>query len=422
MHIYFSGIGGVGIGPLAQIALDAGYEVSGSDLKSSPQTEALTARGANVFIGQDGSQIREVHESHPIDAFVYTAALPTDHPELAFAKAHGIHTAKRDELLASLIKDKGLKLIAVAGTHGKTTTTGMLVWAFQQLYIPASYSVGSTLSFGPSGAYNPESEYFIYECDEFDRNMLHFSPHVSVITSLDYDHPDTYKTEDDYRHAFVQFLEQSDYTFMWEKDLRFLKADPQADLEAYDDFTDVTSIKLPGKHIRQNGYLAERAMIRLFPDLSPDDIRQALNGFPGTGRRMEQLAPNLYSDYAHHPTEIAAMMELARELNEHVVVVYQPHQNVRQHEVKDHYTDVLKGADTIYWLPTYLSREDPALEVLTPAQLTEHLVNRDVVHEAELDDKLWHSIETARRSGKLVLCMGAGDIDSWLRSHIDKST
>ena len=418
MHIYFSGIGGVGIGPLAQIALDAGYEVSGSDLKESPQTEALQSRGANVYIGQDGSQISEVHASHPIDAFVYTAALAADHPELTFSNAHDIHTAKRDELLASLIHDKGLKLIAVAGTHGKTTTTGMLAWAFKQLRIPASYSVGSTLSFGPSGAYDPESEYFIYECDEFDRNMLHFSPHITLITSLDYDHPDTYKTEDDYRQAFVQFLEQSDYTFMWEKDLRFLKADPQADLEAYDDFTDVTSIKLPGKHVRQNGYLAERAMIRLFPDLSPDDIRQALNQFPGTGRRMEQLAPNLYSDYAHHPTEIAAMMNLARELNEHVVVVYQPHQNVRQHEVKDHYQDVFEGAEAIYWLPTYLSREDPSLEVLTPEQLTSGLKNRDVVHIAELNDKLWHAIETARRSGKLVLCMGAGDIDSWLREKV----
>jgi UDP-N-acetylmuramate--alanine ligase len=418
MHIYFSGIGGVGIGPLAQIALDAGYEVSGSDLKASPQTEALEKRGATIYIGQDGSQIRENHALSPINAFVYTAALPADHPELAFARSEDIPTSKRDELLAYILKSKNQKLIAIAGTHGKTTTSGMMVWACKQLRIPVSYSVGSTLSFGPSGAFNPDAEYFIYECDEFDRNFLHFEPVVSIITSLDYDHPDTYPTEQDYRTAFIQFLEQSGYSHLWEKDLHFLRADPQADLEAYDEFTDITSIKLPGKHVRQNGYLVEKAMIRLFRDESPDDIRQAINGFPGTGRRMEKLAENLYSDYGHHPTEIAATIQQARELNEHVVVVYQPHQNIRQHEVKDDYTDVFAGAEKVYWLPTYLSREDPTLEILTPEQLIAGLADPDIAESAQLDDALWDDIKKEQAAGRLVLCMGAGDIDGWLRDKL----
>lgn len=418
MHIYFSGIGGVGIGPLAQIALDAGYEVSGSDMKASPQTEALQTRGATVFLSQDGEQLRSLHESKPIDAFVYTSALPTDHPELVFAQAAGIHTSKRDELLAFILKSKGQKLIAIAGTHGKTTTTGMMIWACKQLRIPISYSVGSTISFGPSGKFEPDAEYFVYECDEFDRNFLHFEPSISLITSLDYDHADTYPTIGDYRTAFVKFIEQSGYTHLWEKDLRFLHADPQADLEAYDEFTDITSIKLPGMHVRQNGYLVEKAMIRLFPDLSPDDIRQAINGFPGTGRRMEKLADNLYSDYGHHPTEIAATIQQARELNEQIVVVYQPHQNIRQHEVKDEYKDVFAGADKVYWLPTYLSREDPKLAVLTPEQLIEGLSNPEVATATRLDDELWNSIQKDRADGKLVLCMGAGDIDGWLRSKV----
>src|SRR5690606_24799052 len=125
-----------------------------------------------------------------------------DHPELVAARLLGIKIAKRDELLAFILKEKGLKLIAITGTHGKTTTTGMLVWCLQNLGVPISYSVGSTLPFGPSGAFRPDSEYFVYECDEFDRNFLHFEPYLSVITSIEYDHPDTYPTENEYYDAF----------------------------------------------------------------------------------------------------------------------------------------------------------------------------------------------------------------------------
>src|SRR5690606_5798559 len=110
----------------------------------------------------------------------------------------GIKVAKRDELLARILHEKNLKLIAVAGTHGKTTTTGMMVWLLQQLGVPVSYSVGSTLSFGPSGKFDPKSEYFVYECDEFDRNFLHFHPYLSLITSVGYDHPDIYPTPENY--------------------------------------------------------------------------------------------------------------------------------------------------------------------------------------------------------------------------------
>src|SRR5690606_35297643 len=133
-----------------------------------------------------------------------------------------------------IIKSKNQKLIAVAGTHGKTTTSGMLVWSFKQLRIPISYSVGSTLGFGPSGQYDNSSQYFVYECDEFDRNFLHFFPELSLITSLDYDHADTYPSPDEYRHAFIRFIEQSSQALMWDRDLRYLKTDPAANIEAFD--------------------------------------------------------------------------------------------------------------------------------------------------------------------------------------------
>jgi UDP-N-acetylmuramate--alanine ligase len=419
MHIYFSGLGGVAIGPLAEIAHDAGYDVSGSDAQESLMTKQLVENGLRVQIGQDGSQIAAAHETQPIDWVVYTAALPNDHPELVFARDHGIRTSKRDEFLAYLLKEKGLELVAVSGTHGKTTTTGMLVWALKQLGTPVSYSVGTTLSFGPSGHFDPNSKYFVYECDEFDRNMLHFEPKLSIITSLDHDHVDTYPTPDEYRQAFVQFIEQSDYVLLWEKDLRYLHTDPSADLSAFDELMDLSQFRLAGDHVRHNAYLVSQAIKRLLPDISEQKIDEALNAFPGTARRFEKLADNLYTDYGHHPVEIAATLQLAREVNDHVILVYQPHQNVRQHELRDSYTDCMALAEEIYWLPTYLSREDPNLEVLTPKQLSEKLINRDHVHPAEMNDELWNEIQMHRDVGHLILVMGAGDIDNWLRSHID---
>jgi UDP-N-acetylmuramate--alanine ligase len=421
MHIYFSGLGGVAIGPLAEIAHDAGHTVSGSDLNESLMTSELRERGITVAIGQDGTQIEAIHHQTPIEWFVHTAALPPDHPELQFAEQHGIRVSKRDALLAELIKQKGLKLIAISGTHGKTTTTGLFVWVLQQLGVPVSYSVGTTLSFGPSGTYNPDSHYFVYECDEFDRNMLNFEPYLSVITSLDYDHADTYPTDADYRAAFVDFIEQSAYSLLWEKDLRYLRADPSADLEAYDELMDLSHITLAGDHVRHNAYLVERAIHRLLPESDPSAIRTAINSFPGTARRFEKLADNLYTDYGHHPIEIAATLQLARELSDQVVLVYQPHQNVRQHEVRADYTDCMELAETVYWLPTYLSRENEELEILQPAQLTEHLTNKDRVRYAELDESLWQAITSERQAGKLVLCMGAGSIDGWVRAHAQNS-
>lgn len=421
MHIYFSGLGGVAIGPLAEIALDAGFTVSGSDQADNLMTSQLRERGVDVQIGQDGSHLSRRHTELPVDWLVHTAALPEDHPELVYAREQGIRTSKRDELIAEIIKQKDLKLIAVSGTHGKTTTTGMLIWVFRELGIPLSYSVGTTLSFGPSGQFDAASEYFVYECDEFDRNMLHFSPHLTLITSLDHDHVDTYPTADDYRAAFVTFLQQSDYSLLWEKDLRYLKTDPFADLEAYDEYMSLKHLTLAGEHVRHNAYLVERAMLRLFPETHHDRIVAAINDFPGTARRFEKLADNLYSDYGHHPVEIAATLQLARELSDNVTLVYQPHQNIRQHEIRGQYTTCTRLAETVYWLPTYLSREDPALEVLTPEQLTEKLVNRDRVHIAELDDTLWQEIENRRSAGSLVLVMGAGSIDGWVRTHAQNS-
>ena len=412
MNIFFSGIGGVGIGPLAEIALDAGYSVCGSDTNSSPLTDLLINRGVLIEIGsQDGIFLELQNNNLKIDMYVHTSALPSNHPELLKAKQLGIKTSKRDELLAKIIKDKNQKLIAVSGTHGKTTTTGMLIWAMKELAIPVSYSIGTTISFGPSGLFNQASEYFVYECDEFDKNFLSFDPEIAIITSLDYDHPDTYPTEKDYFDAFKLFGDKSKKIICWEDQHSELFDDNKSTKLNKDTTID---IKLAGKHNRENALLAFQALkiINSNTDIS------SLESFPGTNRRFEKLRDNLYSDYGHHPIEIKATLQMAKELSSQVVLVYQPHQNIRQHHIKNEYKDQFEDAEKIYWIPTYLSREDPNLPILTPQELTENITNKQSIVFSNLDDKLWSDVQQDITNGKLVIFMGAGDIDSWLRNKI----
>lgn len=395
MHIYFSGIGGVGLGPLAEISRDVGEVVSGSDANSGPTFLQLRSEGFEVSLDQSGEHIADVHTKNPIDWFVYTAALPKDHPELRYAQTHGIKSTKRDELLKHIIESNGQKLVAIAGTHGKTTTTAMVVWLFKQLGLPVSYLVGALMSWAPSGRYHKTSQYFIYECDEFDRNFLQFQPFWSAITSLGYDHPDTYPTQKDYSDAFDQFKSQCQHVMSWNE------VQPQA-------------IHLAGKHNRSNGSLAIGLVHELTGEAF-DKLSRLLENFPGTSRRFEKLSDNLYSDYAHHPDEIAATLELAAELSKEVVVVYQPHQNIRQHSLD--YSRCFDTAEKIYWLPTYLSREDPTLAILSPQQLAHSLDPAKIVY-VQLDDELWRAVIKEQQAGKLVVLMGAGSIDAWARQQL----
>jgi UDP-N-acetylmuramate--alanine ligase len=413
MNIYFSGIGGVGIGPLAEVAYQAGYNVSGSDVGSSLMTEELAKEGIKIRIGrQDGSYLNECFSNNHIDLFVYTAALKSDHPELVLAQKLGIKTVKRDELINIIIKGKKLKMIAVAGTHGKTTTTSMLVWAFKGLGIPVSYSIGTTTHFSSSGSYQKDSDYFIYECDEFDRNFLHFHPFISLIPSVDYDHPDVYPTRSDYEAAFSDFANQSGTVITWQEYKNIFSKNHNIEyLDTIDE------VKIPGEQNRRNASLAINLISKLF-SIDSKKTASILESFPGVDRRFEKIATNLYTDYGHHPTEIKATLQLAREISDHVILVYQPHQNVRQHQLIKEYRDQFKEAEHIYWLPTYLTREDPKLKLLSPEDLIAKINNRIDISVANLDDSLWNNISDYRKKGYLVLIMGAGDLDTWVRDKL----
>ena len=407
------------MGPLALMAKQAGFEVCGSDLYAGAIYDELIKAGIEVFIGeQDGEFLKKHLEG--LDWFCYTSALPKNHPELLMAKEAGIKVTKRDDLTAFLVEKLGLKMVAVAGTHGKTTTTSMIVWTALKLGLPAAYMVGTTLGFAPSGAYHPGDKYFIYEADEYDKNFLKYHPWLAVIPFVSYDHPDIYPTEDDYKNAFLQFVKQSDNVI---SDADFIDSSVKR-LFKLEDF------KLAGEARRQDAVLAANAVFEMVMNeaeekgisIDPDlvTIVNVLNDFPGVGRRFEKLMDGLYTDYAHHPEEIKATVEIALEQakidgKKGVVVVYQPHQNTRQHAVKDGYKDVFVGADRIFWLPTYLTREDPNLPILTPVDLAKDLVNEDVVEVAELSRGLEIGIREYLEKGYLVVLMTAGPADEWLR-------
>ncbi len=393
------------MGPLALMAKAAGHNVCGSDLSEGAIYNELKDAGIEVSIGkQDGDFLKQKIEGG-VDWFVYTSALPSDHPELVIAQDAGIKCTKRDDFTAFLVNELGLKMIAVAGTHGKTTTTSMIVWAVLKNDLPVSYIVGTTLGFAPSGAYHKGDKFFVYEADEYDRNFLKFHPWLAVIPAISYDHPDIYPTREDYEKAFEQFMSQSENVVR----------EPLT-----------TDFKIAGEARRLDAGLAAEAISQVAPELDKTKIIETLNDFPGVGRRFEKLADGVYTDYAHHPEEIAATMDVARdeaEMRERrgVVVVYQPHQNTRQHEVADGYYDSFVGAEKVFWLPTYLTRENPDLPVLSPHDLIEKLANADAAEPAEMNDELFDTLIKYRDDGYLVLMMTAGPADGWLRKKLSKN-
>lgn len=424
MHIHFSGIGGAGIGPLAIIAKQAGFEVSGSDMQNSQYTDYLQSQGIRLHIGQSQKQIAKEHKVHPIDWVVFSSAVLIDnpsHPELLFAKAHDLKISKRDECLNAILKQKELKLIAVAGTHGKTSTTALVVWLFMQLQTPISYSVGAKLSFGPMGLFDQSSNYFVYECDEFDHNFLSFYPEISIITSVDWDHHDIYPTRQEYKKAFRRFISQSTQTYIFDKDNSYLGLDKGDKVCVLQSPTkSLNRLQIPGLHNRQNSYIASTAVAAILgKDL--EEVMLLVNKFPGTSRRLERLASNIYSDYAHTPEEIAATLQLASEISKNVVVVYEPLTNRRQHYVKKQYKSVFSGVKKLYWLPSYLAREDPNLKILSPQELISYLDNPEIAQAMKKNDELKNVILNHAKNGDMVICVAGGggnSLDEWVRKTV----
>lgn len=406
MNIYISGISGTGMGPLALMAKAAGMKVFGSDLARGAIYDELINAGIEVYIGEQDGKFLEEKLSVGVDWFVYTSALPSEHAELVLAKKEIKRVSKRDELTAFLIDELGLKMVAVAGTHGKTTTTAMIVFLASRLGFPVSYIVGTTLGFLPSGSFKEGDKYFVYEADEYDRNFLKYSPWVSVIPFVSYDHPDIYPTKESYLEAFSQFKTQSEKT-----------------IETSSTFSE-SDFKLAGEARRRDAALAGEAGLLIAEDLgktvSKEEIIRILDEFPGVSRRFEKIKDGIYTDYAHHPEEIQATIGVVKDekrLHEKkgIVVVYQPHQNTRQHEVRGGYYDAFDGADKVFWLPTYLTRENPDLAVITPEEFISGVKNPEIFESAEMNEELVRKLRDYYNDDYLIILMSAGPADKWFR-------
>ena len=426
MHIFFSGIGGTGIGPLAMIAKQAGHQVSGSDKQDSTYIDNLKKHGIKqIHIGQDKKSIAQVHDKNPIDWIVYSSAVEKenqDHPELVFARDQNIKSSKRDELLNEILSEKYLKLVAVAGTHGKTTTTAMIIWLLKELGSPLSYSVGAKLPFGDMGTYQVGSKYFIYEADEYDRNFLSFEPYLSTITGVTWDHHEVFPTREDYQEAFREFLKQSDKKILWEEDIEYLNIhDDPVDTVLSASDSHVEKIKLAGLHNRLDAWQAVQ-VVHFLTKEPLQKLLQNIDAFPGIQRRMEQIAPGLYSDYAHTVEKIRGAMSVALETAEmndqSLVVVYEPLHNRRQHYIRGDYGDCFNGASRVYWVPSYLAREDPNQALLTPQELIKGLADPSIARPAELNNHLKEQIQKHLDNGDMVVCMSGGggnSLDEWIR-------
>ncbi len=434
MHIYFSGIGGTGVGPAALVAKQAGYTVSGSDSKQSQYIAYLKERGiSDIHIGQTRDKIAETHARQPIDWFIYTPAVPRENPnnpELVFCRENNIKMTSEDELIIEILSQKKLKLIAVAGTHGKTTTTAMVVWMLKQLGIPVSWSVGAKISFGDMGHFDQSSEYFILEADEFERNFLKFHPHLSIIPGIGWDHHEIYKTEDEYMQAFGQFVNQSDRIVLWVDDFKKLNVSSNSRVTVEQgDNPGIDKIELLGLYNRRNAWLVIQAVHHLTKK-PIDKLIELMNDFPGLSRRHEQIRENLYSDYAHTPEKIlggmSVALEAAAKTGQNIAVIYEPLTNRRMYHTANLHKDVFRGAHQIYWVPSFLAREDPALPILKPAELIKHLSDdlQKIAEPAELDDELARKVQQHLDRGDLVLAMsggGGGSLDEWLRQKFSDS-
>src|SRR5690606_18077251 len=240
-----------------------------------------------------------------------------------------------------------------------------------------------------------------------------------------WDHHEIFPTREDYQAAFAEFLSQSKWTLIWQQDYDYLGLASPAHLSLLDEAeAERAGITLAGKYNRLDAWLAIQAVHEL-TNTTVSKLVDAINKFPGLQRRMEEIAPNLYSDYAHTPEKIRGAMSVALEMaqDKNVIVVYEPLTNRRQHYMIDDYKDCFDGASKVYWIPSYLAREDPSQRVIPPDELVSHLDDPSIAESMERDSKLKQKIQEHLKKGDMVVCMAGGggnSLDEWIRKEFAK--
>ena len=440
-RVHFVGIGGAGLSGIARIMLARGITVSGSDAKESRTIEALRALGARCDIGHDASHVRDV------DTLVVSTAVRGDNPEVVEARRQGLRLLPRSAALESVMQ--GRRVVAVAGTHGKTTTTSLLTVALQHCAADPSFAIGGELNESGSNAHDGSGDLFVAEADESDGAFLVYSPYAALVTNVEADHLDNWGTEEAYHAAFTDFLDRiSPEGFLvacvdddGAADLvrqareRGMTAvgvgeSPEADLRAEglvfagstSTFTVVdrgrrlgeVSLQIPGRHYVLDALAALAAGLRL--GFSFTDLRRGLEAFSGTRRRMELKGEvggiRVYDSYAHHPNEIAGDLQAARSVvgEGRLVVAFQPHLVSRTKIFGAQMGEALGAADEVVVMDVYVAREDPEPGV-NGAMVASHvpLPADRVVFEPSWSATPQRLVERAR-PGDVVLTLGAGDV------------
>ncbi len=438
-HVHFIGIGGSGMNGIAMIMLGLGYRVTGSDLKPSAATERLEALGVACYTGHKGENLGNA------DLVVASTAIPPDNAELVEAKKRGLSVVHRSEMLAWLMRRQ--KGIAIAGAHGKTTTTSMAALMLEKNKLDPTIVIGGELTDIGGNAKLGRGEYIVAEADESDGSFLKLDPFIEVITNIEDDHLDYYKCEENIAAAFREFLAkvpdsglaivclddpgirkqmeefdrpcltyaldnpQADYTM---KNIRLNGQLTSGDVYYQGLYLGALELSVPGRHNLSNA-LAVVAVGR-FIGLAMEDITTALKSFTGAGRRFQLTGEvngiKVIDDYAHHPTEIKATLRAAVQLKTgRVVGVFQPHRYTRTSILGERFGEAFKDADVVIVSEIYSAGECPIEGVSARIIISaiEKHDGREAIYLPTRQEIVDYLARTAR-PGDMILTMGAGDI------------
>ncbi|GAP14275.1 UDP-N-acetylmuramate--L-alanine ligase [Longilinea arvoryzae] len=435
-HVHLIGIGGSGLSAIARLLLESGYSVSGSDRILSDLAHELAEAGATVYTGHAPENVRGA------DIVVRSSAIPDANPEVQAALAAGIPVLKRSDFLGRLMS--GRVGIAVAGTHGKTTTTSMLAWLLTACGKDPSYIIGGVSKNLGNNAHAGRGSAFVIEADEYDRMFLGLNPQIAVVTVMEHDHPDCYPTPEDYRAAFVDFVhrlqpggllitnadnaETSGLAAEIPAGCRVIRygLDENADLRAVNvhrndqggfsfrapAYAGEITLQVPGEHNVRNA-LAALAVTR---ELKIDDaaVAAALANFKGTGRRFDVRGEvdgiTIVDDYAHHPTEIRATLAAARSRyqSRRIWAVWQPHTYSRTQTLLPEFARAFGDADRVIVTAVYAAREkDNGFSAAQVVDRMQHSNARFIPALADVRDTLLAELQP----GDVLLVLSAGDAD-----------
>ena len=438
-HIHFVGIGGIGMSGIAEVLANLGYRISGSDLKESAVTLRLQSLGIEVHIGHHGGAIAGAQ------VVVISSAVKGDNPEVVAAHAAKVPVIPRGEMLAELMRMK--YGIAIAGSHGKTTTTGMVAQVLSQGGIDPTIVIGGKLGTIGSNAKLGKGPFLVAEADESDGSFLMLNPTLAVITNIDREHLDHYKDLEEIQEAFVTFANKVPFygsVFLCMDDphaaavrprlkrrVYTYGTHPQVDIRArdirQDGFTThfklrahgvdlgAFSLGVPGHHMVLNALAAIGIALEL--EVDPEQIRASLASFTGADRRFQQKGEKngilVVDDYGHHPTEIAATLAAARAgfPDRRIVAAFQPHRYTRTKALLEEFGTAFFEADVVAVTDIYPAGEQP-IQGITGATVAETMRShgQKEVHLVGRVEDLPKALQGFTRSGDLVITFGAGSI------------